>query len=283
MCLRCPHGVTILSRHTYDAVPRYVFEQCFSTHFNSTGKERDAESGLDYFGARYYASAMGRWMSPDWSAKEEPVPYARLDDPQSLNLYGYVGNNPLSRADADGHCDADGSNCSAWDQIAGAVGGALNIIPTALNLPVKGFNAVSGHFGGPQLDEFQTIQPDAHASSTGITTGTVASFAIPIGGEAREGTWLLGQIGSIESRVGNILTKTLTADTLSAATREVNGGMSVAKEGGGLFSHVTKVEQGINGLNRQLTHAEGLLKPWPERRGWRSFAESNRQNKRRSL
>jgi RHS repeat-associated protein len=66
--------------------------------------ERDTESGLDYFGARYYASSMGRWMSPDWSAKEDPVPYAKLDDPQSLNLYGYVENNPLSRADADGHC-----------------------------------------------------------------------------------------------------------------------------------------------------------------------------------
>jgi RHS repeat-associated protein len=32
-----------------------------------TGKERDNESGLDYFGATYYASNMGRWMSPDWA------------------------------------------------------------------------------------------------------------------------------------------------------------------------------------------------------------------------
>jgi RHS repeat-associated protein len=71
--------------------------------YKFTGKERDAESGLDYFGARYYSSTMGRWMSPDWSAKEEPVPYAKLDNPQTLNLYGYVGNNPLSFADADGH------------------------------------------------------------------------------------------------------------------------------------------------------------------------------------
>jgi RHS repeat-associated protein len=61
-----------------------------------TGKERDAESGLDYFGARYYASNMGRWMSPDWSAQEEPVPYAKLGNPQTLNLYSYVQNNPLS-------------------------------------------------------------------------------------------------------------------------------------------------------------------------------------------
>jgi RHS repeat-associated protein len=70
----------------------------------STGKERDAESGNDYFLARYYSSALGRFMSPDWSAKEEPVPYATMDDPQSLNLYAYVRNNPLARTDPDGHC-----------------------------------------------------------------------------------------------------------------------------------------------------------------------------------
>jgi RHS repeat-associated protein len=69
----------------------------------STGKERDSESGNDYFGARYYASTMGRFLSPDWSAKVEPVPYAKLENPQSLNLYGYVLNNPLGKADADGH------------------------------------------------------------------------------------------------------------------------------------------------------------------------------------
>jgi len=72
-----------------------------------TGKERDAESGNDYFEARYYASSMGRFLSPDWAAKEEPVPYATFDDPQSLNLYSYVRNNPLTRADKDGHCAED--------------------------------------------------------------------------------------------------------------------------------------------------------------------------------
>jgi len=71
-----------------------------------TGKERDTESGNDYFGARYYASSMGRFMSPDWAAKAEPVPYAKLDNPQSLNLYVYVGNSPLGRVDLDGHVTA---------------------------------------------------------------------------------------------------------------------------------------------------------------------------------
>lgn len=58
----------------------------------SPGKERDTESGNDYFEARYYSSA-----------QEEPVPYAKLSDPQSLNLYAYVHNNPLSMIDPDGH------------------------------------------------------------------------------------------------------------------------------------------------------------------------------------
>ncbi|MDE1162075.1 MAG: RHS repeat-associated core domain-containing protein [Acidobacteriaceae bacterium] len=78
-----------------------------SMHYKFTGKERDAETGLDYFGARYYASSMGRWMSPDWADKPEAVPYSSLDNPQSLNLYGYVGNNPLSKADPDGHDPSD--------------------------------------------------------------------------------------------------------------------------------------------------------------------------------
>ena len=82
----------------------------------STGKERDTESGNDYFGARYYSSTMGLFLSPDWAAKAEPVPYAKLGDPQSLNLYAYVRNNPLINLDEDGHCvEGDDGRCStAW-------------------------------------------------------------------------------------------------------------------------------------------------------------------------
>jgi len=83
-----------------------------SNRYKFTGKERDSESGLDYFGARHYASTMGRFMTPDWSEEPDPVPHANIHDPQTLNLYGYVGNNPLSRRDATGHvtCDPD-----TWD------------------------------------------------------------------------------------------------------------------------------------------------------------------------
>jgi RHS repeat-associated protein len=69
-----------------------------------TGKERDSESGLDYFGARYYSNGLGRWVSADWSPKPVPVPFADPHDPQTLNQYAYVRNNPLSKNDPDGHC-----------------------------------------------------------------------------------------------------------------------------------------------------------------------------------
>lgn len=85
-------------------------------HYKFTGKERDSESGLDYFGARYYASNVGRWISADWAQKPEAVPYSKLDDPQSLNLYEYVGNNPLSKADADGH-QAEQCTCQQFPNL----------------------------------------------------------------------------------------------------------------------------------------------------------------------
>lgn len=62
-----------------------------------TGKQRDGESGNDYFGARYYGSSLGRWTNPD-------LPFADQDsdDPQSWNLYAYVRSNPLGNIDTNG-------------------------------------------------------------------------------------------------------------------------------------------------------------------------------------
>jgi RHS repeat-associated protein len=76
-----------------------------------TGKEWDAESGLDMFGARYYSSSSGRFMTPDWAAKPTSVPYADFGNPQSLNLYSYVHNNPTATRDLDGHGDS-GTFCN---------------------------------------------------------------------------------------------------------------------------------------------------------------------------
>jgi mobilization protein NikA len=41
----------------------------------------------------------------DWSGKATAVPYAVFGDPQTLTLYSYVRNNPVTKTDIDGHCD----------------------------------------------------------------------------------------------------------------------------------------------------------------------------------
>ena len=63
-----------------------------------TGKERDTESGLDYFGARYYGSTIGRFttVDPEYTWQEN------LTDPQLWNRYAYARNDPLRYVDPDG-------------------------------------------------------------------------------------------------------------------------------------------------------------------------------------
>jgi len=83
-----------------------------STTRKFTGYERDSESNLDNAQARYFRSAQGRFMSPD------PLGDS-VGDPQSLNLYAYVRNNPLTLTDPSGMQPDDecefAEDCTAID------------------------------------------------------------------------------------------------------------------------------------------------------------------------
>jgi RHS repeat-associated protein len=68
-----------------------------------TQKERDIETGLDYFLARYYSSVQGRFTSPD-----PLLSSGRVETPQSWNRYSYVLNNPLAFTDPFGLYEARG-------------------------------------------------------------------------------------------------------------------------------------------------------------------------------
>jgi RHS repeat-associated protein len=76
--------------------------QITDNHYKFNGKERDAETGLDYFGARYYSNGLGRFASVDPS-KLSIV----FSTPQTWNRYSYVYNNPLRLSDDNGKWPTD--------------------------------------------------------------------------------------------------------------------------------------------------------------------------------
>jgi RHS repeat-associated protein len=155
------------------------------TRSRSTGKERDSETGLDFFGARYFSAAQGRFTTPDWSATPQPVPYADLTDPQTLNLYSYVRNNPLAKADVDGHC---WPLCTVLGgaAVGAVIGGGGEIIAQKLQGKSIDWNKVKG------------------ATAKGAILGAAIGLAGP---EAGAGTAaLLGAGGNL---VGGIADRTI--------------------------------------------------------------------------
>ncbi len=109
---------------------------CFSMSHNFfTGKERDSESGNDYFGARYYASSMGRFLSPDPLLNS-----GRPENPQTWNRYSYALNSPLIVTDPIGlynlvnTCASDAKKCNkAFAQNAKNLKNAISALTSAVN------------------------------------------------------------------------------------------------------------------------------------------------------
>jgi hypothetical protein len=108
-------------------------------------------------------------MIPDWSARAEPVPYAELPDPQSLNLYSYVRNNPLSRTDPAGHYLCNGDECKQVKQALKTISKAANSkrLDPAQRAALK---AVVGFYGKAKADNGVTVNTgNAAAGANGGT------------------------------------------------------------------------------------------------------------------
>jgi RHS repeat-associated protein len=95
------------------------YAQTGSTDLSFTGMNQDTVSNLYDFPAREYG-IQGRWPSPDPSG----LASVRLSDPQTLNRYAYVRNNPLAMVDPNGLCGEEGDEaCSDTDANGNSGGG----------------------------------------------------------------------------------------------------------------------------------------------------------------
>jgi RHS repeat-associated protein len=231
------------------------------------GKERDTETGNDDFGARYYSNRFGRWLSADWSSVPVAVPYANLTNPQTLNLYAMVSDDPETFADLDGHDDccsfwqvvnflAGAANAYGSDNLAGAgrqqqtttegkIGAAAGDAVAAVQGVVEVVAGTGGEAGGVALD----------ATGAGAVVGVplnVASAVVIAHGAttATEGVAHLGAAagdainGAMESRRTNDFTSS-GKKTIDADNAAKNGGKNVCENCGTETQPGKKSEKGV--------------------------------------
>ena len=171
-----PFGAPILDSDTGD--DRYQF----------TGKERDSESGLDDFGARYFGSSLGRFMSPDGPFSDQ-----NNENPQSWNLYTYARNNPLRFTDADGRAcvqqedgsyktvGTEGQSCEdAAAEEAGDNHVASAVVTPSHDDQIKMFAEDIGNIGTAELKQ------DVLIMAAGAADAAATSYILRIGAEAEE-------------------------------------------------------------------------------------------------
>lgn len=136
-----------------------------SNHYKFTGLEHDSESNLEHAQLRQLSSAPGRWITPD--------PFdgsMNLADPQTLNRYSYVGNNPLNLTDPSGLdwnifsyglCEFGDAGCNLGTFYPYGLG-VLNILPGEVQVPLQSLSEFLRSFL-PQLAQqcdFGPCTPD---------------------------------------------------------------------------------------------------------------------------
>jgi len=203
-----------------------------------TGKERDVETGLDFFEARYFSSAQGRFTSPDefkggivdpFTGQDietnTALPYADITDPQTLNKYAYVRNNPLRYTDPHGHC--------FWDLCIGE-GVAVYVAGTA---------AVAG--------AAYLMTPQGKESARAAIEGTGLLI-----GKAADGIQSVGSFFSKDADAGRIVSG--AAGAMSAAERVI--AKAQAGIAAGLYKDPADVQKHIDDQKKGVQATQGLVK-----------------------
>jgi RHS repeat-associated protein len=138
--------------------------------FNS--KERDGETGLDYFGERYYGCSIGRFTTPDPMTAS-----ASIGNPQSFNRFTFVLNNPLRYVDPEGLKEA-----SAWDMLSREEQRIIapKIITRKGQTVAQAFN---------KMATVRDAKGNVNRQATADKVTTIKNFIDSAGGHANSAVW----------------------------------------------------------------------------------------------
>jgi RHS repeat-associated protein len=196
-----------------------------------TGKERDSETGLDYFGARYFSSAQGRFSSPD-----KPFNDQMESDPQSWNLYSYVRNNPLRFIDQTGN---DCVYASTYDEKAGTV-----VVETG-SCSQKGGTYVAGTVDSISLGGSGDYLSVGYTAYNG---GTASSTAVDLP-NSDFGTAVIQQLGRNADASNAFIATFAGASVLGGAALYGFGAIDILAEGAE-FNSVLGPSKAVNFLQK---------------------------------
>ncbi|MCW5963219.1 MAG: RHS repeat-associated core domain-containing protein [Bryobacterales bacterium] len=170
-----------------------------------TGKERDSETRLDYFGARYYSAGPGRFTSAD-----APFADQHASDPQSWNLYAYVRNRGLSFVDGNGR-EVVGSGANGEVQIT--------ITPNAWKFLQGAWDSTGGPLVSTIADPVGTLQGAGDALvNPGRTLGAIKDSLVSTARGLASGDPY--SYGEVTGTVALTIATAGTAKGASAAAKE---------------------------------------------------------------
>jgi RHS repeat-associated protein len=207
---------------------------------NPTGKERDKETGLYYYGARYLDSRTGRWLSGD-PAVGDYVPEAPVDDEArkrngnlpgqggvfnyvNLHVYHYAGNNPVKYIDPDGRED--------FEDIKNLFSAASSFVSNIIKLNNKNeINTDTGlsYINGNDIIQFQNnttkmVEAIKDASGTSATLFTMALFFGVVALDNKDA--ITEEITFLKSRGVNVMKGTITFESTKFDAKLTIGGVS---------------------------------------------------------
>ena len=174
-------GATVRTHH-YHPFGEGVGVDSTTDPLRFTGKSRDAETGLDYFGARYHVARSARFTTVDPVVNSEMA----LIDPQRWNRYAYVRNNPFRFLDPDGQDTVP----TRWQMTHGADGLAKVLAAAGKSIwnVVVSLNS-PGHLNaeGEARRQSQFMQPSSTEELVMMTMTDAAMVSIPLVGRSASG------------------------------------------------------------------------------------------------
>lgn len=212
--------------------------------FKFTGQEYDPETGLYYYGARFYDPALGRFITPD-SIVQAPA------DPQSLNRYAYCRNNPLIYSDPTGHIFGI-DDVIFWTAVG--IGFGFGAFTSAvLSRGDLGASLMGGLLGGLSSGIFMGVSGALANSLNSVVAGAIA-------GAAAGGTTGLISAAYSGGNIGKAMLKGAGFGALSGAVSgAISGSLQKEAQAADYQSSMRDMDKGTNPIRAQAEDLAGYF------------------------